>query len=85
MRRQYLCGAVADSKLRGNDGQRAPNPVVGGERVRVEAGAGASNFEADPGRLVIVFKVDENVSVSTQQPKSSVSDSQVSGSSVNDV
>ena len=34
------------------------NLVVGGERVRVEAGGGASNFEADPGRLVIVFKVE---------------------------
>ena len=26
--------------------------------MRVEAGAGASNFEADPGRLIIVCKVE---------------------------
>ena len=43
--------------LERDDAESALN-TAGGEQVRVEAEAGANNFEADPGRLVVVFKVE---------------------------
>ena len=43
--------------LERDDAESALN-TAGGEQVRVEAEAGANNFEADPGRLVDVFKYE---------------------------
>ena len=41
--------------LERDDAERALN-TTGGERVCVEAEAGASNYEVEPDRLVVVFK-----------------------------
>ena len=49
------CRRVED--LECDDAESALN-TAGGEQVRIEAEAGANNFEADPGRLVVVFKVE---------------------------
>ena len=52
---QALRGAVED--LERDDVERALN-TAGGEPVRVEVEAGASNIELEPGELVDVFEVE---------------------------
>ena len=43
--------------LERDDAQRVLNPA-GGEKIRVEGEAGANDFEADSGRLVVILQVE---------------------------